>query len=183
MEPSWLTLLWWLCRKCVYQRWWSVFISAGEVFIAPLHPTLCDPMDCSPPRLLCSWDYPGQNTGEGSHSSPGDLPNPGIKPSLLHCKQSLYHLSHQGNPSALVHHVNWLDLLSCFSHWPAPAWGHSACKGATWSVFSKCGELLPWGHSWPMNIEPNVQFTVAPKHHPEPISYSCEKFINPSNLY
>ena len=25
--------------------------------------TLCDPMDCSPPRLLCSWDFPGKNTG------------------------------------------------------------------------------------------------------------------------
>ena len=31
------------------------------------------------PRLLCPWDFPGKNTGVGSHSpSPGDLPNPGI---------------------------------------------------------------------------------------------------------
>ena len=29
--------------------------------------------------------------------SPGNLPNPGIKPSLLHCRQILYHLSHQGS--------------------------------------------------------------------------------------
>ena len=29
--------------------------------------------------------------------SPGNLPNPGIEPSLLHCRQSLYHLSHQGS--------------------------------------------------------------------------------------
>ena len=28
--------------------------------------------------------------------SPGDLPNPGIKPCLPHCRQMLYHLSHQG---------------------------------------------------------------------------------------
>ena len=26
-----------------------------------------------------------------------DLPNPGIKPGLLHCRQMLYHLSHQGS--------------------------------------------------------------------------------------
>ena len=26
---------------------------------------------------------------------PGDLPDPGIKPGLLHCRQILYHLSHQ----------------------------------------------------------------------------------------
>ena len=31
--------------------------------------------------------------------SPGDLPDPGIEPGLLHCRQMLYHLSHQGNPS------------------------------------------------------------------------------------
>ena len=28
---------------------------------------------------------------------PGDLPDPGIKPGLLHCRQILYHLSHQGS--------------------------------------------------------------------------------------
>ena len=27
--------------------------------------TLCDHMDCGPPRLLCSWDFPGKNTGVG----------------------------------------------------------------------------------------------------------------------
>ena len=31
-------------------------------------PTLCDPMDCSPPGL-CPWDFPGKNTGVGCHSS------------------------------------------------------------------------------------------------------------------
>ena len=33
-----------------------------------LYPTVCDPMDCmQPDRLLCPWDSPGKNTGEGSH--------------------------------------------------------------------------------------------------------------------
>ena len=31
--------------------------------------------------------------------SPGDLSNPGSNPGLPHCRQSLYHLSHQRNPS------------------------------------------------------------------------------------
>ena len=31
--------------------------------------------------------------------SPGDLPNLGIKPGLLHCRKILYHLSHQGRIS------------------------------------------------------------------------------------
>ena len=30
--------------------------------------------------------------------SPEDLPDPGIEPGLLHCRQTLYHLSHQGSP-------------------------------------------------------------------------------------
>ena len=28
-------------------------------------PTLCNPVDCSPARLLCPWDSPGKNTGVG----------------------------------------------------------------------------------------------------------------------
>ena len=39
-------------------------------------------------------------------TSPGDLPNPGIKPrSLLHCRQILYHLSYQGSlpTRAIIH--------------------------------------------------------------------------------
>ena len=30
--------------------------------------------------------------------SPGDLPIPGIEPRLLHCRQTLYPLRHQGSP-------------------------------------------------------------------------------------
>ena len=30
-------------------------------------PTLCDPIDWQPARLLCPWDSPGKNTGAGCH--------------------------------------------------------------------------------------------------------------------
>ena len=30
-------------------------------------PTLCDPIDSSPPRLPRPWDSPGKNTGVGGH--------------------------------------------------------------------------------------------------------------------
>ena len=33
--------------------------------LLPLHLTLCDPMDCSPPTLLCPRDSPVKNTGVG----------------------------------------------------------------------------------------------------------------------
>ena len=43
-------------------------------------------------RLLCLWDSPGKNTGVGSHFLlQGNLPHP----SLLHCRQILYCLSHR----------------------------------------------------------------------------------------
>ena len=44
-------------------------------------PTLCDPMDCSPPGSSVHGDSLGKNTGVGLPCPPpGDLPNPGIKP-------------------------------------------------------------------------------------------------------
>ena len=41
--------------------------------------TLCDPVDCSLPGSSVHWNSPGKNTGVGSQSLPGDLPNTGIK--------------------------------------------------------------------------------------------------------
>ena len=39
------------------------------------------PHRLQPARLLCQWDFPGKNTGVGSHSLlPGDLANPETEP-------------------------------------------------------------------------------------------------------
>ena len=52
--------------------------------VTQMCPTLCDPLDCSPSRLLCPWDFPGKHTGEGlPFLSPGDLPDPAIEPPSL----------------------------------------------------------------------------------------------------
>ena len=51
-------------------------------------------------RLLCSWNSPGKNPGVGSHSLlQGIFPTWEWNSSLLHCRQILYHPSHQGSPS------------------------------------------------------------------------------------
>ena len=51
-----------------------------------------------PTRLLCSWDFPGKNTGVGSHFLlQGIFPTKGSNPHLLcllHCRQILYPLSY-----------------------------------------------------------------------------------------
>ena len=53
-------------------------------------------MDCSPPGLLCLWDSPGKNTGVGCYFLlQGIFPTQGLNLGLLHCRQILYHLSHQ----------------------------------------------------------------------------------------
>ena len=56
-------------------------------------------MDCSPPRSSVHGISQGENTGVGSHSLlQGIFPTLGLNPGLLHCKQILYLLSHQGSP-------------------------------------------------------------------------------------
>ena len=50
-------------------------------------------------QLFCPWDFPGKNTGVGSHSLlQGIFLTQGSNLGLLHCRQILYHLSHQGSP-------------------------------------------------------------------------------------
>ena len=52
-----------------------------------------------PATLLCPWDFPGKNTEVGCHSLLQRIfLTQGLTPGLLHCRQILYHLSHQGSP-------------------------------------------------------------------------------------
>ena len=62
-------------------------------------PTLCDPMDCSPPGSTAYGDSPGKKTGVGYNALlQGIFPTQGPNPGLPHCRWILYHLSHQGSP-------------------------------------------------------------------------------------
>ena len=50
-------------------------------------------------RLLCLWNSPGKNTRMGSHSFlQGIFLTQELNQGLLHCRQILYHLSHQRSP-------------------------------------------------------------------------------------
>ena len=50
-------------------------------------------------RLLRPWDFLGKSTGVGYHFLlQGIVPTQGSNPGLLHCRQTLYHLSHQVSP-------------------------------------------------------------------------------------
>ena len=57
-----------------------------------------------PASLLCPWDSPGKNTGVGIHSLlQGIFPAQGSNLGLLHCRQILNHLSHQGSNSLSIY--------------------------------------------------------------------------------
>ena len=48
--------------------------------------------------VLHSWDFPGKNTGVGCHFLLQEIfLTQGLNPGLPHCRQTLYHLSHQGS--------------------------------------------------------------------------------------
>ena len=60
--------------------------------------TLCDTMDCSPPGSSVHGDSPCKNSGMGCYDLlQGIFPTQGSNPGLPHCRQILYHLSHQGS--------------------------------------------------------------------------------------
>ena len=66
--------------------------------VAQLCPTLCDPMDRSPPGSSIHGIFHGKNTGAGWHFLLQEtFPTQGLNPGLPHCRQTPYHLSHQGS--------------------------------------------------------------------------------------
>ena len=67
-----------------------------------------------PSRLLCPWNFLGKKNGVGSHSIlQGIFPTQALNLGLLHCRQILYHLCHQGNP--LKPHLILYQILSSFA--------------------------------------------------------------------
>ena len=65
--------------------------------------SVCNPMDYRPPGSSVHGDSPGKNTGMGFHTLlQGIFPTQGSNPVLLHRRQILYHLSHQGSPFSLL---------------------------------------------------------------------------------
>ena len=67
------------------------------------YPTLCNPVDYSPPGSTVRGDSPGKKTRVGCHFLlQGIFPTQGSNPGLLHCRWILYHLGHQGSPRQRV---------------------------------------------------------------------------------
>ena len=89
--------------SCIASR----FFTSSATWEAPIKslsvaqscPTLCDPMDCSPPGFSVYGDSPGKNTRVGCHALLwGIFPTQGLNPGLPNCRRIFYHLSHQRSP-------------------------------------------------------------------------------------
>ena len=74
-----------------------IFDKESESEVAQSCPTICNPWMVgyqAPP----STRFSRQEYWSGlPFPSPEDLPNPGMEPGLLHCRQTLYRLTHQGS--------------------------------------------------------------------------------------
>ena len=67
------------------------------VLVAQSCPTLCNPMDCSPPGSSVCGASQARILEWGCHFLlQGIFLTQGLDLGLLHCRQILYHLSHQG---------------------------------------------------------------------------------------
>ena len=95
--------------------------------VAQSCPTLCDPMDCSPPHSSVHGILQAGILEWVVMPSPqGIFPTQGSNPGLPHCRQILYHLSHQENPRIL----EWVAYpFSRQTSWPRNQTGVS-CKQA-----------------------------------------------------
>ena len=101
--------------------------NAMLVLVIQSYPTLCDPMDCSPPGSSVHEDSPGKNTGVGCHALlQGIFPSQGLNPGLPHCQCILYCLRHQGSPKL----PEWVAYpFSRESSWPRNGIGVSCMAG------------------------------------------------------
>ena len=64
-------------------------------------------------RLLSPWNFPGKSTGMGCHFLlQGIFPTQGLNQGLPHCRQTHYHLSHQGSLSYVnVVFMKWYLMI------------------------------------------------------------------------
>ena len=81
----------------------KIFLYKCVCLVAQSCPTLCNPLDCSPPSSSIHGDSAGENTGVGCHTLlQGTFPTQGSNLGPPDCSQILYHLSHQGSPYKCV---------------------------------------------------------------------------------
>ena len=90
----------------------------GKVFVAQSCPTLCDPEDCSLPGSSVHGIFQARTLDWVAISfSRGSSQIQGSNPGFLHCRQMLYHVSHQGRHSRGLREMTFSRLLQVIAGW------------------------------------------------------------------
>ena len=107
----------WNQPQCPLTEEWirKMCICVVRCLVAQSCPTLCNPMDYSPPGSSVHWDSSGKDTGVCCHALlQGNFPSQGLNAGLPLCRCILYHLSHQGSPPVYIVRLNWHITLCKF---------------------------------------------------------------------
>ena len=116
-----MSINWWINKQNVYpyngvlssnkEKWsietlqhgWTLAILRSEIVSHSVTSDSLWPHGLSPTSLFCPWNSLGKNTGIGSHALlQGIFPTQGLNPGLLHRRQILYGLRHQGSHWEIV---------------------------------------------------------------------------------
>ena len=117
----------------------------------------------SPTRLLHPWNFLGKSTGVGCHFLFQRIfPTQGSNLGLLHCRQTLYHLSHQGS----LYPVYWALIRYMIYKYFLPFWGFyfQFLDSVFWKIFNLrnaiyvffFGCLCIWGFVWETTTKSSV---------------------------
>ena len=88
------------------------------------------------PYGLCPWDFPVKSTGVGCHFLlQGIFPTQGLNPDLQHCRQTLYHLSHQEETKMNDPPFSFRSNLSKYPLWKSSVLSHLQWCFITWEIF------------------------------------------------
>ena len=104
-----------------------------------------------PTRLPCPWNSPSKNPGMGCHSLlQGIFPTQGLNPGPLHCRKTLYHLSHSGPPNWVRERLNsrWCRKEgSLVIHWRSDREVWAYFPRQLEAIWGLSGESI-WFNSW-----------------------------------
>ena len=112
-------------------------------------------------RILCLWNSPSRNTGVGSYFLLRVIfLTPGLNPGLLQCRQTVYHLTHQGSPwpcKGCIIFISWRRLNS-----------HHGSRSLILATGpqSHCPTTLIWGIFWGSALPCSHCVLYEPQPHP-----------------
>ena len=139
--------------------------------VAPSCPTLCDPMDYTVSGVLQAriLEWVSLSLLQGI------FPTQGQNPGLLHCRQILYQLSHQGSPKdyespqincccCSVSHVWLCNPMDCSSQAFCPSLSPRVCSNScvlSWSCHpTVSNSVIPFS-SWPQSFPASGSFPMS----------------------